>query len=50
MGGPGLLCCRGMPVPGGSMSGHYMAFAATATLRLDAETFISNIHSGDKLP
>lgn len=32
------------------MSGHYMSFAATATLRLDAETFISNIHSGDKLP
>ena len=28
------------------MSGHYMSFEATASLRHDAETFIANIHKG----
>ncbi|HVK99874.1 MAG TPA: hypothetical protein VM553_08680 [Dongiaceae bacterium] len=30
------------------MSGHYMSFEATATLRRDAETFIENIHRGER--
>ena len=32
------------------MSGHTMSFVATASLRRDAETFISNIQRGEKSP